>query len=545
MFKLQKSEIMIISLFAMIWWILFLFVDVISQNNDTISKQAHFVSDRNTTNIYQDFHETITKQEQAQLQETAEVDIFGVQEESLNVQTQTEIKEQLNIDQETISDIKIQDIKTDSRASILEDIQVLEKLYKQSPNPLIVKVLIEKLSQDYQFDKAKEYADNLISISWLQSIDLHMYIQVAFNSSDVSVMKSSSIENIKPIVEEARVRGLISTDDYRFYQSLFLLWDYDYAWAQTLLKQIDTPRYSDFIAQMNYISDKVKQEKDMPAYYQEALISLNLLKNWYFSIAKKLAIDVLKQDDKYILPYQILAYSHFLTNNWDSAVDYLFKLTDFDPQNKSLYTFLIGVSYYWMDKNEQSIIYLSQIEKTVLENNKDGFNPKDLLADSYRYLLLDYFTMNDQERIVSTWKKLLWQRNLSKSDFYTFFYENLFRPYIEWRDYKLYNMDPMLSEDYVEKCNDALIKSEEDVCIYGHAWLLFLLHDYDQAKSKLLYIAKNYPQSYIFHTLGDYYYQVGDLGKAKQYYIKATSMPHGDYEETILKEKLTEFATQF
>jgi hypothetical protein len=35
------------------------------------------------------------------------------------------------------------------------------------------------------------------------------------------------------------------------------------------------------------------------------------------------------------------------------------------------------------------------------------------------------------------------------------------------------------------------------------------------------------------------------MGEAKQYYIKAISMPHSNYEETVLKSKLTEFATQF
>ena len=547
MFQFRKVEILFISLFALVGWITFLFVDVFFQSQITpiYTAPSHFSAVEENSNSYQQFHQTIKQIEQSSLHEEARVDDFGVQERILENNIQEAIYDELNMDKSAVMNTDIDDIKTNNNARIFEDIQVLETIYRQERNPLILNVLIEKLSQDYQFYKAKEYADTMVASSWLQSIDPHLYIQISLNSSQISVMKASSIEKIKTIVEEARIRWLLSTDDYRFYQSLFLLWYRDYAGAQRLLKQINTPRYTNFIKQQNYIFEQVAQRQDMPKYYQDALVSLNLLKHWYFSISKKTALDVLKQDDSYILPYQILAYSHFLTNNWDTAVEYLFKLVDFDPQNESLYTFLLWISYYWMDKPEQSIIHLSQIEKAVLENKGIGFDPRDLLADSYRYLLLNYQEMDDKERMISTRKKLLWQKKLGKSDFYLFFYENLFRPYIEWRNYELYTMDPMLSRDYVEKCSEALIEREEDICIYGNAGLLFLMNDFEEAKSKLLYLAKNYPQSYIFHTLGDYYFQANDLWKSKQYYIKAISMPHNDYEETILKNKLTDFATQF
>jgi hypothetical protein len=62
-------------------------------------------------------------------------------------------------------------------------------------------------------------------------------------------------------------------------------------------------------------------------------------------------------------------------------------------------------------------------------------------------------------------------------------------------------MDPMLTNDYVQKCTSSLVEQGEDICVYGDAGLLFLRGSFEEAKSKLLYLAKNYPQSYIFHTL--------------------------------------------
>lgn len=43
----------------------------------------------------------------------------------------------------------------------------------------------------------------------------------------------------------------------------------------------------------------------------------------YFKIAQQVAVGVLLENDGYDLPYQILAYSHFVMNNWQRAIEYL------------------------------------------------------------------------------------------------------------------------------------------------------------------------------------------------------------------------------
>jgi len=65
------------------------------------------------------------------------------------------------------------------------------------------------------------------------------------------------------------------------------------------------------------------------------------MKNGYFSIAKKIALNALDQNDKYSLPYQVLAYTNFLTNNTEVAADYFLKLAEFDQANKDSYKFFI------------------------------------------------------------------------------------------------------------------------------------------------------------------------------------------------------------
>jgi len=53
-------------------------------------------------------------------------------------------------------------------------------------------------------------------------------------------------------------------------------------------------------------------------------------------------------------------------------------------------------------------------------------------------------------------------------------------------------------------------------------------------------LAKEYPQSYLFHSLGDLYVQEKDPEKAKQYYIKAIALSPGAYEEQVLKQKIAD-----
>jgi tetratricopeptide (TPR) repeat protein len=84
------------------------------------------------------------------------------------------------------------------------------------------------------------------------------------------------------------------------------------------------------------------------------------------------------KDEEYILPYQILAYANFLSNNFDVSAEYFLKLADFDVANKENYLFLVGVSYYRMGEYDQAVLYLNQVKDPLL------------LTDVYRYELLSY-----------------------------------------------------------------------------------------------------------------------------------------------------------
>jgi hypothetical protein len=118
-------------------------------------------------------------------------------------------------------------------------------------------------------------------------------------------------------------QGKLTTDQQLFYGALIKLWNNDFYGAKILFDKITGDTYAPIVGNMRDVYTKATTMQDMPLYYGTALFALQLLKNGYFSIASKLALEVLAKDPTYTLPYQILAYKHFLTQSWEPALQYL------------------------------------------------------------------------------------------------------------------------------------------------------------------------------------------------------------------------------
>lgn len=264
----------------------------------------------------------------------------------------------------------------------------------------------------------------------------------------------------------------------------------------------------------------------MPDYYFDTLVALELFNQWFFQPAKVLALYALQKDSNYILPYQILAYSNFLTNSRDTSIEYLKKLVDLDPNNAEKYQFLMWVAYYRNEKYEQSVIMLSLVKSEKLR------------LDSERYLIRDYLLLNQNNKLIATRNKLLWYDNLVASDFYTYFYEAFFRPYSEWSLYNIYAIDTELADKMIRLCAIRLPKEENVVCNYGNIGKNVALWKFDWLEQSLLQLSTEFPQGYLYHALGEYYLQHDDLEKAKIYLLKAISLTDRGIEKKQIKELL-------
>jgi hypothetical protein len=256
-------------------------------------------------------------------------------------------------------------------------------------------------------------------------------------------------------------------------------------------------------------------------------VALSLLKNWYFSIAKKISLDILYKNEKYILPYQILSYSHFLTNNRETAIAYFLKLADFDQPNEEMYKFLIGISYYRNKKYESSIIYLNQVHIETIQ------------TDVYRYLILDYINIQDSEKATSTRKKLLWQTDINENDFYGYFYNAFYKGYTKQNN-EIYKSDEQLPYFYINKCYETFSSwTNKDVCEYWDIWnQLNKNANASMIEEKLSNLTEKYNQRYLYEILWDIQTQNNKKENAKWSYAKALTLTTDINDTSRIKEKI-------
>ncbi len=414
-------------------------------------------------------------------------------------------------------------------SEIFQDLNVLEYLYTKNKNPQFLQPLVEKFLQYYQFDKANTYLSLLVAEQWNYfhlNLDPHQVVYTLFHNPSLDLASANSLDNVFSLINDYQSHHLLTDDDVMFYKWLHSLWVYDYATATAAFGKVTGQRYQDFKKSYDSALANYMKIKNPPPYYRDGLVALTLLKNWYFSFAKRIALHSLNQNQQYILPYQVLAYTNFLMHNWESAKDYFLKLADFDTNNVFLYKFLIGICYYWYGDYEQSIIYLNQVADPALR------------TDVYRYMLLSYIHLEDMDNMVRIRHNLLGESSLQPSDFSLFFDHMFFIPFRTWKPFLLYSDNPQLADLYLWKCSTLLSGSQADVCVYGEVWLQLAKQNLSSVGQKLISLSQTYHQSHLYHLLGDYYLLNHDYSLAKDTYIKALSICDDTSEQKILTAKI-------
>ncbi len=414
-------------------------------------------------------------------------------------------------------------------SQIFQDLSVLEYLYTKNKNPEILQPLVEKFLQYYQFDKANQYLTLLTQEAgdyFTLKIDPRQVLYTRFHNSTIDLDSANSLDDIFILIQDYRARDMLTQDDELFYKGLKSLWMYDYSGASASFFKITDPRYKDFIASYESSLATFVKIKNPPPYYRDGLVSLTLLKNGYFSFAKRLALRALLTNKEYILSYQVLAYANFLTHNRESAKDYFLKLADFDTNNNFLYKFLIGICYYRYGDYEQSVLYLNQVTDPGLQ------------IDAYRYMLLSYIQVEDITNMIRIWQNILGNSLLQASDFSLLFDHMFYFPFRSGKPFDLYTENPQLADLYLGKCSALFTGSQADVCMYGEVWLQLAKQNLSWMWQKLLSLAQNYRQSHLYHLLGDYYFSLKQYPMAKEYYIQALSISDTLPEQSILQNKI-------
>lgn len=416
--------------------------------------------------------------------------------------------------------------KISNQKNYIQDINTLNNLYKQSWSLDILKEIIKKQAQSYNFSEARNSIKELEKNWWFA--DIHMLLYVFFNSDSLNITEKESIKKVVPLLNSAVENNQIGNQDYFFYAWLIEIWNKNY---QEAIRQRDQTKKAEYQPIINSFEKAIRSyddKKAIPQYYQDGLVALAALKNGYFTIARKIAVETILKDEDYILPYQILAYAHFLTNNRDTAIEYFLKLANFDKQNQETYQFLIWVSYYRKKDYTSSILYLSQ--------NKG----KRYQTDTLRYLIINYLEINEQDKAIEQRQRLLGQSDIKNSDFFFYFYNTFYKGYFS-QDFSLYNKNKQLSSLFIQECTKNL-GIDEDVCIYGRIWKDIIQNNLSAANEvELISLSKKYNQSYLYHILWDFYSKKQQIAEAKKRYAKTVASSQDPREIEFINRKLSNF----
>lgn len=444
----------------------------------------------------------------------------------LPIQTSTTTEPTSWLDSKPNSNPSSESFSYQTKNSTTKNIQSLIDSYSKTNDKTILPWLVKKLVKNYQFDEAYNYFNMMDSTEQKSDPNLHLYLLL--NQSSINISSPESIQSITPILNQYKSEWLISDQENKFYQALIQIRYGKYDWTSALLTANTDPDLQSFIQSFKKAKSDFSTAKDVPSYYLDWLVSLSLMKNGYFSIAKKIALKALDQNDKYSLPYQVLAYTNFLTNNTEVAADYFLKLAEFDQANKDSYKFFIWVSYFRANKYSESVLYLSQV------------TDKKVLTDTYRYLTLAYENLWDNDNISRYQQKLLGQSDIDKSDFYTYFHQTSFWPYSQWKQFNLYNINQQLYVLFMQKCELSNFQNtEKDVCNYGKIWFDLIQNTLDSTDEEtILTLANNYSQWYLYQILWDIKNKYSELNKAKSYYSKALKFTSDSTEKEIIKSKI-------
>jgi len=404
-----------------------------------------------------------------------------------------------------------------------ENDEFLQKIFEKTKDIDVMNLIVETYLNEYQFVKAKKFIENLPE-SYSNKLKPSLNLRVAFNSFPLS--SKTNTESLSALIKIYSSKNEIPVEDQNRYLWILALMDQNYDKFFEISKWFTSAKNKAFAVKLQWYKDQISKQMWMPEYYFDTLVSLELFNQWLFQPAKVLALYSLQQNSNYILPYQVLAYSNFLTNSWDTSIEYLKKLVDLDSNNAEKYRFLMWVASYRNEKYEQSVVMLSLVK----DNN--------LRLDAQRYLINNYLQLNQSNKLISSWNKLLWYKNLVASDFYTYFYEVFFHPYSEWSEYKLFALDTELANKMLRVCTMTLPKDDRWVCTYWTIGRNIALWQFDGIEQYLLNLVSEYPQWYLYQALGDYYIQQGDLDKAKTYLLKAVSLTQKRKEINQIKKLL-------
>lgn len=479
----------------------FTFQQFITNTSDSITRshstQNTLTSRRKSIMWIEDTTEQISEEEI--------ITDFLQQTESLTGDTSLASSDRMSLN-DIISSIHKQDL-----SGSLISTQQLQQQYYKNKNPEIWIQYITRLTKEFNYKQAYTELQTLDSIT-IKDMNPHLVLRIFFNSELIAT-KTQNLTLIENMIEEFSTNNFITKEEKQWYKSLLLLIRWDKTNFLVNLPIIASNSTSEVKNVINDIRIKVKQTTqwhDIPSYYTDGLITLSLFEYGYPYLAQQLSLNILAQYPKYILPQQILAYSHMILHERSQAQSYFLQLITNDSKNIHNYQFFAWVCSYRLNKHTDAILYLNQIPT------------EKIVSDAIRYKILSYIAINDSTNTAKQMKYLLGQTDVNNSDMMLVWENTVFIPYMYGKSYNILAKDNTLLDMYIERCENQ--KFDPMICQIGKLAKDINLRLVNYSDTYLTTIIKQFPRSYMYYILWEYYFKQWNTVEAKKAFITALSL---------------------
>lgn len=410
-----------------------------------------------------------------------------------------------------------------SLGGIKEKIELLEQLFIQQPKNELANLLLEAYQLDKQFDIAKKF---YLSLTEEMKTELDQTLDFKLGVQTFSQVSDTEYRNLKALLEQKYQQKLFSSLERKYYAVAFAVADHHYEAVKAGIQELYGTKYQDFARGIQSAFDQYANLKDVPAYYQDALLAYQLMNEGFLALSKKMALSLANQHSNYILPYQILANVDFSMGRRSSAARYFSQLLELDYQEKNLYLYHLGVSYYRLWKYPDAVLYLAQI------------TDPSILLDSDRYLVLSYLALGEEERVFAGWQRLLGYPSIKKSDFYSFFEEALWKPYRLWKSSSYLEKNEKLVQSYLLACTKKLSWNDAEVCEYGEIGLAAQQGNFSKFEIQASRLARKYPKPELFLFLAKLAQEKWNQKEATVSLMRALSLVKNEQEKQYIKQQI-------
>lgn len=418
----------------------------------------------------------------------------------------------------------------ESLGSLWEKIIFLERALLHTPSPKIKRFLLEAYQMDHQYLKARKL---YYSLSDSERKVLPRDTEFLIFLQSFTQWSASEYQHLKDLFDFVAKEGVLTGEQLNYYQSAFDIAEGNYEKAKTLISSLVDPEFQDY---KNSILTAFKQYESLqwvPAYYQNGLLSLQLLNHGFYWLSKKVALPLVSEYPNYILPYQVLANADFALGRTESALSYFQQLLKLDYQQKNNYLYHLWVLSYQLKNYAQAVIFFSQITDSKIA------------LDADRYLVLSYLALNEERKALISWQRLIEYSELKKSDFYTFFQEALRRYYRQGKPSSYLLKEPKLVQAYLSKCQKKLQNADQIVCQYWQIGYNALTNALSKEDLKIIRSRmRSYQYPEFYQLLWMFMMERGHFEQAQEYFLQALNLLSDGQEKSYIKSLILQSTNQ-